>query len=168
MSVFRVFIVHYFAAFWKCGAGFLDNPNLISKCTNCKCDHTHKWPGGKFRNLCLPCSAINGSIILVFYVQVDLCPEEMGNNVRPAVALLGDINAVVNQVCNAHLSDSLISDAKKNSLYVFCQIWWTCLLQLSECLMKDGWKYPSDTEWWSTLREKMASNAKISNVSIAD
>uniref|UniRef100_A0A3Q2XIC7 2-hydroxyacyl-CoA lyase n=1 Tax=Hippocampus comes TaxID=109280 RepID=A0A3Q2XIC7_HIPCM len=64
-------------------------------------------------------------------IQVDLCPEEMGNNVRPAVALLGDINAVVNQ--------------------------------LSECLMKDGWKYPSDTEWWRTLREKMASNAKISN-----
>ncbi|XP_051922660.1 2-hydroxyacyl-CoA lyase 1 [Hippocampus zosterae] len=64
-------------------------------------------------------------------IQVDLCPEEMGNNVRPAVALLGDINAVVHQ--------------------------------LSECLMKDGWKYPSDTEWWRTLREKMASNAKISN-----
>lgn len=34
----------------------------------------------------------------VFYVQVDLCAEEMGNNVRPAVALLGDINAVMAQV----------------------------------------------------------------------
>lgn len=31
-------------------------------------------------------------------MQVDLCAEEMGNNVRPAVALLGDINATVNQV----------------------------------------------------------------------
>lgn len=31
-------------------------------------------------------------------MQVDLCAEEMGNNVRPAVALLGDINAVMNQV----------------------------------------------------------------------
>ena len=34
----------------------------------------------------------------VLFVQVDLCPEEMGNNVRPAVALLGDINAIVTQV----------------------------------------------------------------------
>nr|XP_057940533.1 2-hydroxyacyl-CoA lyase 1 [Doryrhamphus excisus] len=64
-------------------------------------------------------------------IQVDLCHEEMGNNVRPAVALLGDVNAVVNQ--------------------------------LRECLFKDGWKYPSDTEWWSTLKEKMAANAKILN-----
>lgn len=31
-------------------------------------------------------------------MQVDLCAEEMGNNVRPAVALLGDINAVMAQV----------------------------------------------------------------------
>ncbi|XP_071372202.1 2-hydroxyacyl-CoA lyase 1 isoform X3 [Centroberyx affinis] len=30
-------------------------------------------------------------------IQVDLCAEEMGNNVRPAVALLGDINAIVSQ-----------------------------------------------------------------------
>uniref|UniRef100_A0A7N8WZY7 2-hydroxyacyl-CoA lyase n=1 Tax=Mastacembelus armatus TaxID=205130 RepID=A0A7N8WZY7_9TELE len=33
----------------------------------------------------------------VKFIQVDLCPEEMGNNVRPCVALLGDINAVVTQ-----------------------------------------------------------------------
>lgn len=31
-------------------------------------------------------------------IQVDLCAEEMGNNVRPAVALLGDICAVVAQL----------------------------------------------------------------------
>ncbi|XP_075883426.1 2-hydroxyacyl-CoA lyase 1 [Nelusetta ayraudi] len=31
-------------------------------------------------------------------IQVDLCAEEMGNNVRPAVALLGDIGAVVAQL----------------------------------------------------------------------
>lgn len=31
-------------------------------------------------------------------MQVDLCAEEMGNNVRPAVALLGDISAIVAQV----------------------------------------------------------------------
>ncbi|XP_044063431.1 2-hydroxyacyl-CoA lyase 1 isoform X2 [Siniperca chuatsi] len=63
-------------------------------------------------------------------IQVDLCAEEIGNNVRPAVALLGDINATVTQ--------------------------------LLECVRKDGWKYPSDTEWWSTLKDKIAANAKIS------
>uniref|UniRef100_UPI003AAF3806 2-hydroxyacyl-CoA lyase 1 isoform X4 n=1 Tax=Centroberyx gerrardi TaxID=166262 RepID=UPI003AAF3806 len=65
-------------------------------------------------------------------IQVDLCAEEMGNNVRPAVALLGDINAIVSQ--------------------------------LLEYVRKDGWKYPSNTEWWSTLKEKIAANAKISKV----
>ncbi|XP_061919032.1 2-hydroxyacyl-CoA lyase 1-like isoform X2 [Entelurus aequoreus] len=64
-------------------------------------------------------------------IQVDLCPEEMGNNVRPAVALLGDVNAVVNQ--------------------------------LQEGIVKDGWKYPSDTIWWSVLKQKIAANAKITN-----
>ncbi|XP_070768181.1 2-hydroxyacyl-CoA lyase 1 isoform X2 [Enoplosus armatus] len=63
-------------------------------------------------------------------IQVDLCAEEMGNNVRPAVALLGDISAAV--------------------------------AQLLECISKDGWKYPSDAEWWSTLQDKIAANAKIS------
>lgn len=63
-------------------------------------------------------------------IQVDLCPEEMGNNVRPAVALLGDISAVVSQ--------------------------------LLQSINKDGWKYPCDTEWWSTLKSKIASNMKIS------
>uniref|UniRef100_A0A8C4H8L1 2-hydroxyacyl-CoA lyase 1 n=1 Tax=Dicentrarchus labrax TaxID=13489 RepID=A0A8C4H8L1_DICLA len=63
-------------------------------------------------------------------IQVDLCAEEIGNNVKPAVALLGDINAIVTQ--------------------------------LLEGVRKDGWKYPSDTEWWSTLSDKIAANAKIS------
>ncbi|CAL8247056.1 unnamed protein product [Lota lota] len=63
-------------------------------------------------------------------IQVDLCAEEMGNNVRPAAALLGDVNAIVTQ--------------------------------LLEQITKDGWKYPSNTEWWSTLKEKMAANAKTS------
>lgn len=31
-------------------------------------------------------------------LQVDLCAEEMGNNVRPAVALLGDLSSIVTQV----------------------------------------------------------------------
>ncbi|XP_056299669.1 2-hydroxyacyl-CoA lyase 1 isoform X1 [Pseudoliparis swirei] len=63
-------------------------------------------------------------------IQVDLCAEEMGNNVSPAVALLGDVNAIV--------------------------------IQLLEVLHKDGWKYPSATEWWSTLKDKIVTNAKIS------
>lgn len=36
--------------------------------------------------------------------------------------------------------------------------------QLLECVRKDGWKYLSDAEWWSTLRDKIAANAKISKV----
>lgn len=31
-------------------------------------------------------------------MQVDLCAEEMGNNVSPVVALLGDINGIMTQV----------------------------------------------------------------------
>uniref|UniRef100_A0A8C7KCL0 2-hydroxyacyl-CoA lyase n=1 Tax=Oncorhynchus kisutch TaxID=8019 RepID=A0A8C7KCL0_ONCKI len=30
-------------------------------------------------------------------IQVDLCAEEMGNNMQPAAALLGDVNAIVKQ-----------------------------------------------------------------------
>lgn len=37
-------------------------------------------------------------------------------------------------------------------------------LQLLTCVRKDGWKYPSKTEWWSALSEKVAANAKISKV----
>ncbi|XP_076016979.1 2-hydroxyacyl-CoA lyase 1 [Genypterus blacodes] len=62
-------------------------------------------------------------------IQVDLCAEEMGNNVRPAAALLGDISATVSQ--------------------------------LLEFVRKDGWTFPSNAAWWSTLREKMAANAKM-------
>lgn len=63
-------------------------------------------------------------------IQVDLCAEEMGNNVKAAVSLLGDVNAIVNQ--------------------------------LLKCVQKEGWQYPSKTEWWSTLKEKIVSNAKAS------
>uniref|UniRef100_A0A6Q2YW37 2-hydroxyacyl-CoA lyase n=1 Tax=Esox lucius TaxID=8010 RepID=A0A6Q2YW37_ESOLU len=62
-------------------------------------------------------------------IQVDLCAEEMGNNVRPAAALLGDISAVVKQ--------------------------------LLDHVRKDGWKYPADTEWWTTLKQKMDANTKM-------
>ncbi|MBN3285823.1 HACL1 lyase, partial [Polyodon spathula] len=63
-------------------------------------------------------------------IQVDLCAEELGNNVKPSVALLGDVNAVVNQ--------------------------------LLESFRKDQWKYPFDTEWWETLKDKIRSNERAS------
>ncbi|KAM9187866.1 LOW QUALITY PROTEIN: 2-hydroxyacyl-CoA lyase 1 [Dugong dugon] len=34
----------------------------------------------------------------VKFIQVDICAEELGNNVRPAVVLLGDINALTKQL----------------------------------------------------------------------
>lgn len=37
-------------------------------------------------------------IVFVFKIQIDICAEELGNNVRPAATLLGDINAVTEQV----------------------------------------------------------------------
>ncbi|XP_039098130.1 2-hydroxyacyl-CoA lyase 1 isoform X2 [Hyaena hyaena] len=34
----------------------------------------------------------------VKFIQVDICAEELGNNVKPAVTLLGDINAITKQL----------------------------------------------------------------------
>uniref|UniRef100_H0W7R0 2-hydroxyacyl-CoA lyase n=1 Tax=Cavia porcellus TaxID=10141 RepID=H0W7R0_CAVPO len=34
----------------------------------------------------------------VKFIQIDICAEELGNNVKPAVTLLGDINAVTKQL----------------------------------------------------------------------
>ncbi|XP_016087663.1 2-hydroxyacyl-CoA lyase 1-like [Sinocyclocheilus grahami] len=62
--------------------------------------------------------------------KVDLCAEELSNNVRAASALLGDIRAVVRQ--------------------------------LLETVRSESWRFPSDSEWWSTLKEKMTANAQIS------
>ncbi|XP_044535661.1 2-hydroxyacyl-CoA lyase 1 [Gracilinanus agilis] len=63
-------------------------------------------------------------------IQVDICAEELGNNVKPAVALLGDINAVT--------------------------------AQLLEHYNQRPWQYPSNTEWWKVLRERMKSNEDAS------
>ncbi|XP_053483700.1 2-hydroxyacyl-CoA lyase 1 [Ictalurus furcatus] len=63
-------------------------------------------------------------------IQVDICAEELSNNVRATAALLGDVRAVVSQ--------------------------------LVELLRLNTWMYPADTEWWTNLKEKMASNARIS------
>lgn len=37
-------------------------------------------------------------VVFLFEIQIDICAEELGNNVRPAATLLGDINAVTEQV----------------------------------------------------------------------
>lgn len=36
--------------------------------------------------------------------------------------------------------------------------------QLVEQVRNIGWKYHSDTKWWSMLRDKVSANAKISKV----
>ncbi|XP_004603868.1 2-hydroxyacyl-CoA lyase 1 [Sorex araneus] len=66
----------------------------------------------------------------VKFIQIDICAEELGNNVRPAVTLLGDINAVTKQ--------------------------------LLEQFNKTSWRYPPESKWWGTLREKMRSNEAAS------
>ncbi|XP_048464040.1 2-hydroxyacyl-CoA lyase 1 [Rhincodon typus] len=63
-------------------------------------------------------------------IQVDLCAEELGNNVKPVAALLGDVNAVVEQ--------------------------------LLECFRINPWTYPSKSEWWFHLKEKMKDNEEAS------
>uniref|UniRef100_A0A3Q2QQC3 2-hydroxyacyl-CoA lyase 1 n=1 Tax=Fundulus heteroclitus TaxID=8078 RepID=A0A3Q2QQC3_FUNHE len=54
-------------------------------------------------------------------VQVDLCAEEMGNNVKAGVALLGDVGAVVTQL--------LVSVRKHGWKYPADTEWWSALSQ---------------------------------------
>lgn len=115
-------------------------------------------------------------LTVVLCLQVDLCAEEMGNNVRPAAALLGDINAIVTQVpslqlglhTNTHICLYVVSvgvhSHKSNLKSLFDSLFVCFLLQLLQCVRNDVWKYPSDAEWWSTLKDKIAANAKISKV----
>ncbi|XP_058687513.1 2-hydroxyacyl-CoA lyase 1 isoform X1 [Poecile atricapillus] len=63
-------------------------------------------------------------------IQIDICAEELGNNVRPTATLLGDLNAVTEQ--------------------------------LLEEFNKRSWKYPSNSEWWQKLREKIKNNMERS------
>ncbi|KAG9476192.1 hypothetical protein GDO78_002987 [Eleutherodactylus coqui] len=63
-------------------------------------------------------------------IQVDICAEELGNNVKPAASLLGDVNAVTQQ--------------------------------LLERLQKMSWKYPTNSAWWNSLREKVKANEETS------
>ncbi|XP_077124967.1 2-hydroxyacyl-CoA lyase 1 isoform X1 [Ranitomeya variabilis] len=63
-------------------------------------------------------------------IQVDICAEELGNNVKPVASLLGDVDAVTQQ--------------------------------LLERVQNLSWKYPTNTEWWNSLRKKMNANLKKS------
>lgn len=99
-------------------------------------------------------------------MQVDLCAEEIGNNVRPAAALLGDVSAVMAQVIVDQLTSLIVITVLSASLMGdnrgIC-----FFFQLLKGVREDGWKYGSDTAWWSSLRDKMAVNAKISKVALA-
>ncbi|KAL8622388.1 hypothetical protein ACOMHN_041716 [Nucella lapillus] len=63
-------------------------------------------------------------------IQVDICVEEMGNNVYPSVALPGDISMVVQQIL-----DELRRRPQK-------------------------FTFPPSSPWWSTLRAKISANQK--------
>lgn len=39
-------------------------------------------------------------------------------------------------------------------------------LKLLETVRLESWRFPSDSQWWVTLRDKMAANAQISKVSL--
>lgn len=64
-------------------------------------------------------------------IQVELLHEELHSSVPSAVALCGDVGAVAEQISRL---------ASENS--------------------KAPWRYPSDTPWWNSLREKVAANAR--------
>ncbi|XP_029445071.1 2-hydroxyacyl-CoA lyase 1 isoform X2 [Rhinatrema bivittatum] len=49
-------------------------------------------------------------------IQVDICAEELGNNVKPAVCLLGDVNAVTEQL--------LEQLGKQSWRYPSSSVWW--------------------------------------------
>ncbi|XP_052818030.1 2-hydroxyacyl-CoA lyase 1-like isoform X1 [Mya arenaria] len=61
-------------------------------------------------------------------IQIDICPEEIGNNVPPAVGLVGDLKSVLGQF-NEELS-------KRSPKFVFS----------------------SSSNWWKTLNEKLEKN----------
>ncbi|XP_069768861.1 2-hydroxyacyl-CoA lyase 1 isoform X2 [Narcine bancroftii] len=63
-------------------------------------------------------------------IQVDICAEELGNNVKPVAALLGDVNTIVKQFL--------------------------------EYFRIAPWIYPSNSEWWLFLKEKIKANEELS------
>lgn len=68
------------------------------------------------------------------FIQVDICPEELGNNIGSdrTIGVAGHLDSAVKQL--------------------------TSELQIGH----RGWKYPSKTLWWNTLLDKIADNKKKS------
>ncbi|KAI8777704.1 2-hydroxyacyl-CoA lyase 1 [Biomphalaria glabrata] len=63
-------------------------------------------------------------------IQVDICPEEMGNNSASGVALPGDVGVVVSQI---------VKNIKSRSVQL---------------------KFSADSPWWSLLRKKIEANVQ--------
>ncbi|XP_076460393.1 2-hydroxyacyl-CoA lyase 1-like [Babylonia areolata] len=63
-------------------------------------------------------------------IQVDICLEEIGNNVAPSVALPGDIPVVVQQI---------LDELRKQP---------------------GQFRFPASSPWWTTLRAKISANQK--------
>uniref|UniRef100_A0A2C9KBF7 2-hydroxyacyl-CoA lyase n=1 Tax=Biomphalaria glabrata TaxID=6526 RepID=A0A2C9KBF7_BIOGL len=63
-------------------------------------------------------------------IQVDICPEEMGNNSASGVALPGDVGVVVSQI---------VKNIKSRSVQ---------------------FKFSADSLWWSLLRKKIEANVQ--------
>ncbi|XP_041367654.1 2-hydroxyacyl-CoA lyase 1-like [Gigantopelta aegis] len=64
----------------------------------------------------------------VRFIQIDICPEEIGNNVKPAVGLVGDLRCVIGQ---------LVTEVQSRPKH------------LQSC---------SNSSWWKLLRTKIDSN----------
>ncbi|KAM6223853.1 2-hydroxyacyl-CoA lyase 1 [Rhynchocyon petersi] len=68
----------------------------------------------------------------VKFIQIDICAEELGNNVRPAVTLLGDVNAVTKQLLDQFHKSPWQFPAESR--------WWTTLrekMQINEAASKE-------------------------------
>lgn len=75
------------------------------------------------------------------FIQVDICPEELGNNIKSdhVIGLAGDLQAVTQQFVKAVRSSQ-----------------------------KGQWPYPSSTPWWQNLRSKVKDNELKSKALASD
>ncbi|XP_038044402.1 2-hydroxyacyl-CoA lyase 1-like [Patiria miniata] len=74
------------------------------------------------------------------YIQIDICPEELGNSIGTdrMLGVAGDLNSVTKQMLETF----------KTSF--------------------PNWRYPSNTPWWQSLRSKVSANQKSSQELSAD
>ncbi|XP_070575616.1 2-hydroxyacyl-CoA lyase 1-like [Ptychodera flava] len=76
----------------------------------------------------------------VKFIQVDICPEELGNNVgKKVIGLAGSIDLVTDQLTKSFAS-----------------------------LYRSSFQYPSSTPWWDELKAKIDVNVKTSEALAAD